>query len=152
MDNLRLFLWLGLGLLLFMSWQTWQLDYATPPAAEPATAAPAAATSGGEESPAATAAEELPALPEAAEAAPAAAQSEAGAATPRQLVSVHTDVLDVEIDLSGGNLVRASLPRYPVHKDQPDVPVVLLSPEPEDYYVIRSGLRALAGPEPGPAT
>ena len=149
MDNLRLFLWLGLGLLLFMSWQTWQLDYATPltaraPAAE--SPAPAAARPAPPDA-------ELPALPEAAlgEAAPATgAKVSAAAPAGQQLIAVRTDVLDVLIDLDGGNLVRASLPQYPVHKDQPDVPVVLLSPEPDSYYVLRSGLRAAGGPEPGP--
>ena len=33
MDNIRLFLWMGLGVLLWLSFQAWQQDYALPPTA-----------------------------------------------------------------------------------------------------------------------
>jgi YidC/Oxa1 family membrane protein insertase len=58
---------------------------------------------------------------------------------------VRTDVLDLAIDQHGGNIVDARLPTYPVHKDQPDVPVELLSPVPERYFAFQGGLRAAGG-------
>jgi len=145
MDNLRLFLWGGLALLLWMNFQTWQDDY--PPAApavqsgadtvpEIPSVAPAPSVAG---SPPGGA--QLPALP----AAPA--DPESAATTPsartfgREMITVTTDVLQVRIDLLGGDMHAAKLLEYPVHKDQPDVPVQLLSTDADRYFVFRTGLR-----------
>lgn len=58
------------------------------------------------------------------------------------LIRVRTDVLDLSIDLRGGNIVDAKLPTYPVHKDQPGVPVELLTTAPEHFFAMQGGLRA----------
>jgi YidC/Oxa1 family membrane protein insertase len=63
----------------------------------------------------------------------------------QRLVRVTTDVLDVDIDLNGGNLVGAKMRIYPVHKDRPDVPVTLLSADPADRFELQSGLRTRGG-------
>jgi YidC/Oxa1 family membrane protein insertase len=42
------------------------------------------------------------------------------------VIKVVTDVIELEIDLRGGTLVRATLPGYPVKKGQPE-PIVLLN-------------------------
>jgi YidC/Oxa1 family membrane protein insertase len=139
MDNLRLFLWVGLGLLLWLNIQAWQRDYpATPmaPVAEQQAEIPTA------ENPA-----ELPSLPSlpnvADETTPEAANS---APVPRgQSIRVRSDVLDLKIGLTGGDIRSAALPAYPLKKDQPDVPVTLLNEEPETLYVFRTGLRAANG-------
>ena len=55
---------------------------------------------------------------------PTATGSEAGAAPPLHIV---TDVLDVSINLKGGELDRADLLQYPLHKDTPNTPLRLLS-------------------------
>lgn len=143
MDNLRLFFWVAAVVLVWITFQTWQLDYAPvpPPLAE--TAPPATESA-------------LPALPvapgTAAGAAPATptpsatTAGETPAAAPAgELIEVRTDVLEVAIDTLGGDLVRARLPRYPVAKNQPDVPVTLLSPEPETLFRFHTGLRAADG-------
>jgi YidC/Oxa1 family membrane protein insertase len=62
-------------------------------------------------------------------------------------VRVRTDVLDLTIDLRGGDLVRADVPDYPVNKDEPDVAVRLLDYPPESRWVYQSGLRNTAGGE-----
>ncbi len=62
---------------------------------------------------------------------------------------VVTDVLDLDISLQGGDLVRADLLKYPRDKKPGSPPVRLFNTQEPDYHVARSGLRALNGrPEP----
>ncbi len=150
-DNLRIFLWVGLLMLVWLTVQTWTTTFAPKPvtaaasntgapggtAATPGTAAPLAPPS-------------LPALPgtspSAATAALTAPADVAPAvAAPATRIQVRTDVLDLVIDTVGGNIVDTLLPAYPVHKDQPDVPVELLSTKPERFFVLQGGLRAADG-------
>lgn len=56
----------------------------------------------------------------------------------RSVVQVKTDVLNVEIDLHGGDVVSLSLPGYPVSLGQPDAPFLLV--DQRNAYVARSGL------------
>jgi YidC/Oxa1 family membrane protein insertase len=152
MDNLRIFLWVGLLMLIWLTVQAWQRTFEPVPAAGTPAATPAApaAVTGGKAEPAAP--EDpipLPALPEPA-GSPAPTLSPVGeapaaASPPANLMRVRTDVLDLAIDQHGGNIVDARLPTYPVHKDQPDVPVELLSPVPERYFAFQGGLRAAGG-------
>ncbi len=140
MDNLRLFLWVGLGLLLWMTFQTWQADHApvTTPPAEQAAAAPSGA--GQPETPAPD--DLLPELPEtpATETAPQTGTAASPSSSPT--VHVRTDVLDLKIGLRGGILQDSFLPAYPVHKDRPDEPVQLLNSDPRSLYLLQTGLRA----------
>ncbi len=57
-----------------------------------------------------------------------------------ELVEVKTDVLNVQIDLVGGTIVRAELPKYPRSLEQQDVPFVLLENSNATTYVAQSGL------------
>jgi YidC/Oxa1 family membrane protein insertase len=57
------------------------------------------------------------------------------------LVQVRTDVLDVGINLKGGELDRAELLEYPLRKDTPNVPVQLFNRDSESsLYVLQTGL------------
>jgi|TARA_B100001964_G_scaffold244449_1_gene325951 YidC/Oxa1 family membrane protein insertase len=56
----------------------------------------------------------------------------------RHHVSVRSDVLDLTIDLQGGDIVRAALPSYPVALDTPEVPFLLV--DPRNSYAAQSGL------------
>ncbi len=149
MDNLRIFLWVGLLMLIWLTVQTWQRTFAPTSAAiatntTTPTAGTDAATPAGTDTSIA-----LPALPSS----PASAtptldpMGEPSVVAPpsTNLVSVHTDVLDLLIDPRGGNIVEARLPTYPIHKDQPDVAVELLSTAPERYSAFQGGLRAAEG-------
>ncbi|HQR78044.1 MAG TPA: hypothetical protein PLR35_16600, partial [Burkholderiaceae bacterium] len=60
MDNPRIYLWIGLGLLAWMNLVQWNRDYGAAPTAPPAVAAPA---SGGAAAPASGPSGQLPALP-----------------------------------------------------------------------------------------
>ena len=62
------------------------------------------------------------------------------AATASALVSVRTDVLDVVIDLEGGDVVGAAFRDYPKTLDDPSDPFVLLERNSQRTYVAQSGL------------
>jgi YidC/Oxa1 family membrane protein insertase len=157
MPNIRLILWGVLAALLFLNYQTWMHDYEAAPAAQSAgTLTPGAPPNVlGQSVPEAS----TPSAPNAAPTpgtAPATAPSTtapAGAATPGAAdaapaapLHVTTDVLDMQINLKGGELDRADLLRYPLRKDSPNIPVRLLSYEPPPtLYLLQSGLTGPAG-------
>ncbi len=151
MASQRIFIWSALALVLWLNYQAWMHDYhpPVPPAQEttapsgaaskPAapgldatvpspqsTPSPAAGTSGSASNPGT-----VPTPPT--EAAPQG--SSAGK------IHVRTDVLDVDISLQGGQLTRADLLEYPVHKNQPQIKVRLFNDAPaEPLFVLQSGL------------
>ena len=141
--QIRVFLWVGLGFLLYLNAQAWMKAYPpggppTPAAAESTVGAPAA-------NPADGLSAELPTV--SGEAAPAAAPAtsvpdsiaEQVAATGK--VRIRTDVLDVDASLAGAELVRADILQYPKHKDDPTTPVRLFSTDsPDTQFLFQSGL------------
>jgi YidC/Oxa1 family membrane protein insertase len=135
--------------MVWLTVQTWQTTFAPKPADVAATSATPAAPAADATVPTATAAP--PALPSLAGTPSAVApglppSTTAEPAVPAStLIRVRTDVLDLAIDAAGGNIVEAKLPTYPVHKDQPDVPVALMSPEPARFFAVQGGLRAADG-------
>jgi len=153
MSNIRPYLWAFLAALLFLNYQAWMQDYgstehaASTPTATGAPAAGAASlaasvpnldaastatTAGTAPAPALTAATPAPI---------AAANSVAALDASSPSIHVRTDVLDLQISLKGGELDQADLLAYPLHKDQPDVPVRLLNHDSEaTLYVLQSGL------------
>lgn len=58
--------------------------------------------------------------------------------TPARTVKVSTDVLDIRIDLAGGDVVRVALPAYPASLETPEIPFLLV--DPRNGYVAQSGL------------
>ncbi len=140
-DNLRILSWAGLLILLWLCIQTWQQRFQpqVPAAASVSTALPADTAA----APTAVSTG-LPALPGAVPAAagPATPAVQADAPAPARLITIKTGVLEVEINLSGGDLSSVKLPTYPVHKDQPNVPLQLLNSQSEAFFALQSGLRA----------
>ena len=156
MANQRLFLWLALGAILYLNYQTWMHDYAPPLPTVPVSATATPASVGGSlansvpqlVAPGASVA--TPNLPAAAApatggpataAAPATLNAALVSAGSQPLLHVVTDVLDVGIALKGGELSRADLRKYPLHKDAPNVPVRLFNSDAESsLYVLQTGL------------
>jgi YidC/Oxa1 family membrane protein insertase len=66
-----------------------------------------------------------------------------------RLVKVTTPTLLVWIDRLGGDIVRVQLPRYPLTKDRPDVPYLLLDNGRGHTYIAQSGLIGAKGLESG---
>jgi YidC/Oxa1 family membrane protein insertase len=154
MPNIRFTLWIALGAVLYYNYLAWQQDYRPQP--QLTSAAGGAATHGSLFNSVPTpegAAAPGAAAPGAAQ--PAAATQAAPSATPDALatgdessagkVHVVTDVLDLDISLRGGQIDRADLPQYPLHKDTPNVPVRLENDDPATLYLIRTGLEGSAG-------
>ncbi|HEX6571898.1 MAG TPA: membrane protein insertase YidC [Steroidobacteraceae bacterium] len=150
MDNPRIYLWIALALLVWMNIIQWDRDHAqrAQPAATSTTTPPAtdAVAVGG------PAASELPALPSNEPTAPPATATEPAVAPGTAAVNagapkvrVVTDVLDLDISLQGGDLLRADLPRYPKDKKPGSPPVRLLTTDEATFGVVRSGLRAADG-------
>ena len=164
--NARMFLWLGLVMALYINYETYERDFApkppppptatelaqaaapTAPGALPGSATTLAASVPQTAAPAPIAAAapaplggSLPvaAVPAAVPvAASVAAATPAATATPGT-VRVTTDVLDLEISLQGGALVRADLLRYPRVKGE-QAPVQLLNVAARQFYALQTGL------------
>ena len=156
MDNPRLLLWIGLAMLVWMNIIQWDRDYgahaaatATTTATAPATpAAPGSAPANLPALPsastaAAPAAPGAPALPAAAAGATNGAGVAASANAPT--IRVVTDVLDLDISLQGGDLLRADLVKYPRDKEPGSPAVRLLTTDDATYSIVRSGLRVADG-------
>jgi YidC/Oxa1 family membrane protein insertase len=160
-------LWGVLAAIVFLNYQTWLHDYAPPVAPTPQAAtagssptAPANGKSLGDTLPEVNTSAPVPApqtsstAPGSAPTAPATSIPEtpsgnpgAGSAPPLHVV---TDVLDIAINLKGGELERADLKAYPLRKDTPNIPVRLLSYEPPPtLYLLQSGLTG-SGSEAAP--
>jgi YidC/Oxa1 family membrane protein insertase len=152
MPNIRFTLWLILGAVLYYNYLAWQQDYRPlPQLTSAATGGPGAHGSLGNSVPTADGAA-ASAVPAQSATTPAAA---APAAPPDALgtlpessaakVRVVTDVLDLDISLLGGQIDRADLRQYPLHKDTPNVPVRLENDDPASLYVVQTGLTGAAG-------
>jgi YidC/Oxa1 family membrane protein insertase len=146
-NNIRVFLWLAVALALYVNYTQWQLDFTPKPAAATATGG---ATGGTNASTAASLGDTVPQAAQptpsstAADAPPAAATVPASPAIDEsaaaRVVHVVTDVLELDIDLQGGTLVRAVLPGYPIKKGKPEPVVLLNRDDPKTNYVLQTGL------------
>ncbi|HEY6985944.1 MAG TPA: membrane protein insertase YidC, partial [Rhodanobacteraceae bacterium] len=142
--NLLLIALLFLGYLL---WAQWQEDYGpNGTAAAPATPAPTTAAAPAPATPSPPNSSSTPEIPQAGTApgatTPAPPTAANPAAAPRVVVT--TDVLRVEIDTQGGNVVVADLLAYPQQPKDYAHPVRLLDDSASRFFVAQSGLVSAA--------
>lgn len=142
MENRRFILIALLGAVLFFMYQAWVKDFA-PVAETPVAASAPAAPAIADEVPTATSVK--------AAAEPEVTTAEAPAAGGAR-IHVQTDVLDIDISLTGGELRRAELVGYPVAKDQPNKNFALLSDKEHNWFVLQSGLATPQQPLSSPQT
>lgn len=64
-----------------------------------------------------------------------------------RIIHVHTDVLNLEIDTLGGNIISLDLPKYPVSLETPKIPFKLLSSDTNQLYIVESALMGDNGPD-----
>ena len=152
MPNIRFTLWIVLGAVLYYNYLAWQQDYRTLPQLTSTVAGGAGARGSLGNSvptPEGAAASAVPAQSAAATpaATPAAPAGALGTAPDSSAAKVHvvTDVLDLDISLRGGQIDRADLSEYPLHKDTPNVPVRLENDDPASLYVVQTGLTGASG-------
>jgi YidC/Oxa1 family membrane protein insertase len=136
MNHLRFFLLAGLLLVGLQLWVAWEQDYGARPVEAPPSQPAAAAAD-----PVAPAADvpSAPVEPAATSSAPADTQPVAAAS---RLVRIENDVLRLTVATRGAEILQAELPRYPVSLERRDVPVKLLNPDAQRYFIAQSGLVA----------
>jgi len=134
MDNVRLFLFFALALVLMFIWQAWEQHQTPAPRAPTVTAPP---TQGAP----ASAPRDVPSAPMTAAPATSApsAQREDGLPSAQQ-ITAETDALKIVIDTLGGDIRALYLPRYPVAIEKPKEPFELMRPSGPELFVAQSGL------------
>ncbi|MCG8496977.1 MAG: membrane protein insertase YidC [Enterobacterales bacterium] len=139
MESQRSFLIIGLALVSFLLWQSWQKDYGPQPVVpveqqqtqETSQDVPSFNENGSEDVPSS---DSVP-----------AAQPIAAAQSSNRIIEVKTDTLDLRIDLLGGDVVSADLLKFPVEQGS-DIPYSLLRSG-NGLYVAQSGLIGAQGPD-----
>ena len=139
MESQRSFLIIGLALVSFLLWQSWQKDYGPQPVV-PVEQQQTQETSQGVPSFNENGSEDVPSS----DSVPAA-QPIAAAQSSNRIIEVKTDTLDLRIDLLGGDVVSADLLKFPV-KQGSDIPYSLLRSG-NGLYVAQSGLIGAQGPD-----
>ena len=76
-----------------------------------------------------------------------AAPAEIPVATSKDLIQIKTDVLNLEIDPVGGDVVQLRLPLYPRRQDHPEIPFQLFDNGGERIFLAQSGLTGANGPD-----
>lgn len=150
MDNQRLFLYVALALVLLLGWMTWQQDYGPAATRE---AAPAASIDSPEQAPAPSAPADPSAPPAAAppgDTVPELADRPVMDTTDASVnqIRVVTDLLEVDIDLDGGNVHGVRLLEHTVSLNDP-TPFRLMGTE-SPLFIAQSGLVGDGINAPGP--
>ena len=127
MDIRRLFLTVGLAIVSVMLWSQWQHYNAT--VISKPTATQKSRSNGAFVPPPAQAVSRSASIP----------STQPATASSQRSITIATDVLNVRVNLVGGNIDQASLPQYPVSLQDKDKPMTILSPTPGKYYVLSSG-------------
>ena len=144
MENQRLILFIALSLVMLMLYNAWQEQFKPHPVAPTSTSS--------ESTPANTKPQDLPtAIPSTAPTAQAPATGTPSttpaqaAIVSHQRVHVKTDLLDVDIDTTGGDIRRVALLKYPKHINTPDQPVEFFDDRLPHLFVAQSGLLSSTG-------
>ena len=133
MGNHRLLLYFTLFFIIYMIWAQWQLAYGPKPevVAEKDTITATAKNN------------EDGMIPEAAltpGSLPSVSSLDKQVSSAGQRIKIVTDILDIEIDTKGGDVIRTVLRDYPVTADKPEEKLVLLTDQNVNYQVAQSGL------------
>jgi YidC/Oxa1 family membrane protein insertase len=147
LDFQRIFILLGLAVTSYMLVLAWNEDYGNKngSATTEEIIAPIEEESPASIVPQEIAGDDIPAadeIPEVTEAATSQTVGEVPQTTEpiddSRFISVRTDVLDVRIDLRGGDIEKVALPAFPEKIDTPDVPFTLI--DPRNSYAAQTGI------------
>ncbi|NNJ97145.1 MAG: membrane protein insertase YidC [Gammaproteobacteria bacterium] len=131
MENQRLLLYFTLFFIVYLLWAEWQMDYGPKPETAPRdTARPVQQQQEVSDVPDAAATPVEAAIDE------SSIQEQPG----RRRIRVLTDVLDIEIDTKGGDIIKAVLRDYSKKADNPEQKLVLLTDGDYNFFVAQSGL------------
>lgn len=84
--------------------------------------------------------EDLPVAPDQHSAETKPPTQETAVADSEHIIQIYTDVLQMAIDLKGGDIIELSLPKYLAELDNPNKPFILLEDNKALIYVAQSGL------------
>mgnify|MGYP001186618250 CR=1 FL=1 len=152
MDNLRLVLWAGFFVLLWLGVNQWNLDYAAPPT-NPSVSSTQTKELTGQNNKGAEESSGVLGLSDKLPAVTIQGRPTETTEKPRiapRLVTVKTDVLELGINPDkGGDIVQAKLLKYFPSKNETSTPIELLSYNEESYQYFQTGLLSLNNlPEP----
>jgi YidC/Oxa1 family membrane protein insertase len=143
MDNIRTFAIFGLLIVSLLLWEAWQKDYVRPQQAiQNAAVEEIAADLPDIAAIAETNQQELPTIPSTENSASLPEIAQDLAAVSANKIHVKTDVMDIYIDIQGGDIRDLALLKYPVESKTPDVPVQFLADTASNFFVTQSGLRS----------
>ena len=134
MESTRFILLIALGLVLTMLWQAWQEDYGN--LSEPTVVDGQTITDSDIQ-----VAADVPTVVQESfvnESLPQSVSNSSKASG--QIINVKTDLFDIDINTQGASIEKLALLNYPVEKDNPDVPVLLLKNKTDEFYWLQSGL------------
>lgn len=142
MDNQRLFLYLGLGFLIMLIWQTWQIDYVLAPQQEAEQIAQAnknqLATTNAETTDGA--------VPTVSPSGELIVQNDVSATG--KTVEIRTDVFGMSMNSQGADLSFVDLIKYPISLEEPNNPIRHIGSRDDRYMGIQTGLQASEGVAP----
>ena len=143
MDYQRIFILLGLAVTAYLIILAWNEDYGKKPQdlAQPNdTTIVQTGAANTDVLPDATPVQQVTSdvVPEAPTTVPQVASGQAISEVETSIIKVRTDVLDLDINLLGGDIVRGALPAYPAALETPDIPYLLV--DPRNNYSAQSGL------------
>ncbi|MGE3919763.1 MAG: membrane protein insertase YidC [Gammaproteobacteria bacterium] len=140
MENPRIILLVALAFVCFALWNAWNKDYAHEPAR-------VVQTNTSQTSITSQAARPQVPVGVADKVTESVATSMVPTKKQTGFISVKTDVLNVQIDPQGGNIVGLTLPQYPEALHRADLPFTLMSDHTSDFYVAESALVGPFGPD-----
>jgi YidC/Oxa1 family membrane protein insertase len=138
MDNLRLILVVSLIFISLMLYQSWQADYGVKPKPATTSSTVSPAQTSGQKSPDNA---ELPTAPNTTEL--PTSLNESSSSRPLKTagrITIKTDVLNVELDLQGGDVRHVNLLKYKVSPDKPNEFVQIMADKMPKLFVMQSGL------------
>ena len=139
MEQQRPLLYLMLGFIAFMIWTTWEQRNYVPPAPIEQSTASGLPNTANNISDAASQTD----MPTAQALSPVG--QEAGATASSKSIRVKTDVLDLQISLTGGTIYQADLLTYPISLDEKDINTPVRVLDADKRYTAQSGLQATSG-------
>ena len=131
MGNHRLLLYFTLFFIIYMIWAQWQLAYGPKPEVVAETTNLTAKDN------------EITMVPEAVsppDASSSVSAPDEQAVSASQRIKIVTDILDIEIDTKGGDVLKTVLRDYSVTAEKPEEKLVLMTDASVNYYVAQSGL------------
>lgn len=141
MDNLRLPLFIALGVVSFLLWQSWDATYNQPTLTQQTRTQPVSTSTAQADASIPSSQADIPTADDLPVADTPTAPKISAAVQTAQRIWVKTDVLSLEIDTRGGDLRFLELNEYAVNADKPNGPKVqLLSDSGSFFFIAQNGL------------